>query len=56
MLTNNKNHEQTLLDNRTIADYLRAMFSSVAAEPLPAAMERLLRRIERRVRSQEVGA
>ena len=40
----------------TIADYLRAMFSGVAAEPLPAAMDKLLQRIEQRVRSQEVGA
>ena len=59
MLTNNKNHKQRLLDNTrvtTIADYLRAMFSSVVAEPLPAAMDKLLQRIEQRVRSQEIGA
>ncbi|HEY8123918.1 MAG TPA: NepR family anti-sigma factor [Methylocystis sp.] len=56
---NNKNHMRRLLDNTrvtTIADRLRAMFSGVAAEPLPAAMEKLLRQIEQRVRLQEIGA
>jgi hypothetical protein len=40
----------------TISDYLRAIFAGVAAEPLPAAMEKLLRQIEQRVRLQEIGA
>lgn len=39
----------------TISDYLRAIFAGVAAEPLPAAMEKLLRQIEQRVRLQEIG-
>ncbi|MGJ0453928.1 MAG: hypothetical protein ACR65T_11975 [Methylocystis sp.] len=59
MSPTNKNHKQSMLDNAmvtTIADYLRATLSGVAAEPLPAAMDRLLQRIEQRVRSQEIGA
>jgi hypothetical protein len=59
VLPTNKNHKQSMLDNvmvTTIADYLRAMLSSVVAEPLPAAMDRLLQRIEQRVRSPEIEA
>ncbi|MCQ4190833.1 hypothetical protein [Methylocystis suflitae] len=59
MSPTNKNHKQSMLENpmvTTIADYLRAMLSGVVAEPLPAAMDRLLQRIEQRVRSQEIGA
>jgi hypothetical protein len=59
VLTNNKTHKQRLLDNTrvtTIADHLRAMFSGVVAEPLPPAMEKLLRQIEQRVRLQEIEA
>lgn len=40
----------------TIADYLRAMFSGVVAEPMPDAMEKLLKRIEPRVSSYETEA
>lgn len=59
MAPTNKNHKQSTLDNTmvtTIADCLRAMLSGVAAEPLPAAMDKLLQRIEQRVRSQEIRA
>ncbi|MBG0797096.1 hypothetical protein IYX23_05270 [Methylocystis sp. L43] len=59
MLTNNKNYKRRLLDNTrvtTIADHLRAMYSGVVAEPLPVAMEKLLRQIEQRVRLQEIEA
>jgi hypothetical protein len=40
----------------TISDYLRAIFAGVAAEPLPAAMEQLLRQIALRIASQEIEA
>ena len=59
MSPTNKNHKQSMLDNAmvtSIADYLLTMLSGVAAEPLPAAMDKLLQRIEQRVRSQEIGA
>ncbi|ULO24177.1 hypothetical protein [Methylocystis sp. SB2] len=52
MSPTNKNQKQSMLDNAmvtTIADYLRAMLSGVTAEPLPAAMDKLLQRIEQRV-------
>lgn len=52
MSPTNKNQKQSMLDNAmvtTIADYLRAMLSGVTAEPLPAAMDKLLQQIEQRV-------
>lgn len=40
----------------TIADHLRATFAGVPAEPLPAAMEKLLRQNEPRIAPQEIEA
>jgi hypothetical protein len=54
-----KNGGQRLPDTTkvsTIADYLRAIFAGVAAEPLPVAMEQLVRQIEPRIASQEIEA
>jgi hypothetical protein len=56
---NNKSEKKCLPESpvgMTFADYLQALFSSVTAEPLPAAIDKLLQRMEQRVRSQEVEA